>query len=192
MVDSITNQVNQRICQLFNQILINLRLLSNQLQFYFSIQLASQISYHTRKTTKDLAHRLHSQTHHHILNIGRQQIQVRYGTIDYLRGECLLKVVKTVTNQHQLANQIHHIVQPTRIHTNRRLTLLWGCWLLQARFGARTFLGRWRIGDHRDWRFYWGRGCGLNLFYSGRGILSERIQQLFKFIIGDLFIRVGL
>ena len=63
MIHRVAHKVNQRVCQGFHQVFIEIGLFANQFKVYFLFQAARQITHNPGETTKYFFDRLHARLH---------------------------------------------------------------------------------------------------------------------------------
>ena len=119
MVDSVSHQMHHRVRQGFDQILIQVRILTEHLQVDLFFKTSRQIANNARESTEYLFHRLHPGLHDRILQIRCHHIQIGNGIGDLFIAQLGLERGETVSDQHQLTNHVHDIVQTRSIDTHR-------------------------------------------------------------------------
>ena len=77
MVDTVAHQMGKRIYQLFNQPLIQFRVLAFQHQFNLFFQLSGKVTHHPRKPIKNEGNRHHPNGHDRLLYLPGMAFKLR-------------------------------------------------------------------------------------------------------------------
>ncbi len=119
MIDCIAHQVHQWIGQCIDQVLVEISVFADQLQIDLLVEITRQIPNHTGKATENLLHRLHPGLHHRQLQIGGHHVEIGYRVGQLFIDQVRLQRRQAVTDQHQLADHVHDVVQALGIDSNR-------------------------------------------------------------------------
>jgi hypothetical protein len=118
VIDSIANQMGERILDGFENGFVQLCILALHLHLHPLAARKRQIAHHARKSSPDIFDRLHPRLHHAFLQLGRDQAQTLRGVQE---SGILLRCTELqylVASQNQFAHEVHQFVQLPHIDAN--------------------------------------------------------------------------
>ncbi|MNV13292.1 hypothetical protein D3C71_1039260 [compost metagenome] len=206
VVDRVAHQVDQRVGQGLDEVLVEVGFFADQFQVDLFLELASQVANQAREAPEDFLDRLHPGLHDRGLQVGRDHVEVRHGLGHGFVAAVEAQADQAVTHQHQLADHVHDLVETRGIDAHgglgfaRRLFRRWR--------GRGT--GRCRCSSCRGRRFgFWlggpghrfrrgclggrcrnrgvGAGCRSNrrAHFSELAFAVQFVEQRFELVIGN-------
>ena len=146
VVDGVAHQVDQRVGQGFDQVLVEVGFLAHQLEVDLFLQVARQVADQAREAAEDLLDRLHARLHDGGLQVGGDHVEVGHGLGHGLVAAVQAEAHQAVTHQHQLADHVHDLVQARGVHAHRGLGFAGGRRGLVGRRRCSAAAGGSRLG----------------------------------------------
>ena len=111
VVDRVAHQVDQRVGQGLDEVLVEVGFFADQLQVDLFLELASQVANQTREAPEDFLDRLHPGLHDRGLQVGRDHVEVRHGLGHGFVAAVEAQTDQAITHQYQLADHVHDFVE---------------------------------------------------------------------------------
>ena len=135
VVDRVAHQVDQRVGQGLDKVLVEVGFFADQFQVDLFLELASQVANQTREAPEDFLDRLHPGLHDRGLQVGRDHVEVRHGLGHGFIAAVEAQANQAVTHQYQFADHVHDFVETRGIDPHGGLGFAGRFFRLAARPG---------------------------------------------------------